>query len=55
MLVEIESKSKITEIESKLNNHNHDKYITNSEFNNLAANVFNAILARANLVLLMIW
>ena len=47
--------TKITEIESKLNNHNHDKYITNSEFNNLAADVFNAILARANLVLLMIW
>ena len=33
---------KITDIENKLNNHNHDKYIDTSEFNTLAANVFNA-------------
>ena len=50
MLVEIESKSKITEIESKLNNHNHDKYITTPEFNTLAADVFNARLAQTHLV-----
>ena len=42
--------TKITEIENKLNNHNHDKYITTPEFNTLAANVFNARLAQANLV-----
>ena len=42
--------TKITKIENKLNNHNHDKYITTSEFNNLAADVFNARLAQANLV-----
>ena len=42
--------TKITEIENKLNNHNHDKYITTSEFNTLAADAFNARLARANLV-----
>ena len=42
--------TKITEIENKVNTHNHDKYITTSEFNTLAANVFNARLARANLV-----
>ena len=41
--------TKITEIENKLNNHNHDKYITTPEFNTLAA-VFNARLAQANLV-----
>ena len=41
--------TKITEIENKLNNHNHDKYITTPEFNTLAA-VFNARLKRANLV-----
>ena len=41
---------KITEIENKLNNHNHDKYVTTPEFNTLAADVFNARLARANLV-----
>ena len=42
--------TKITEIENKLNNHNHDKYIATPEFNTLAADVFNARLARANLV-----
>ena len=34
--------TKVTEIENKLNNHNHDKYITTPEFNTLAADVFNA-------------
>ena len=42
--------TKVTEIENKLNNHNHDKYITTPEFNTLAADVFNARLARADLV-----
>ena len=42
--------TKVTEIENELNNHNHDKYITTPEFNTLAADVFNARLARANLV-----
>ena len=37
--------TKITEIEKKLTDHNHDKYITTPEFNTLAANVFNARLA----------
>ena len=41
--------TKVTEIENKPNNHNHDKYIITPEFNTLAA-VFNAKLARANLV-----
>ena len=31
--------TKVTEIENKLNNHNHDKYITTPEFNTLAADV----------------
>ena len=31
---------KVTEIENKLNNHNHDKYIDTQEFNKLAADVF---------------
>ena len=34
--------TKITEIEKKLTDHNHDKYITTLEFNTLAAGVFNA-------------
>ena len=42
--------AKITEIEKKLTDHNHDKYITTPEFNTLAADVFNARLKRANLV-----
>ena len=37
--------TKITEIENKLNNHNHDKYITTPEFNTLVVDVFNARLA----------
>ena len=40
--------TKITEIEKKLTDHNHDKYITTPEFNTLAADAFNARLARAN-------
>ena len=39
-----------TKVESKLNNHNYDKYIDTSEFSKLAADVFNARLAQANLV-----
>ena len=42
--------TKVTEIENKLNNHNHDKYIDTSEFNELAADVFNARIAQANLI-----
>ena len=42
--------TKVTEIENKLNNHNHDKYIDTSEFNKLTADVFNARLAQANLI-----
>ena len=42
--------TKVTETENKLNNHNHDKYITTLEFNTLAADVFNARLKQANLL-----
>ena len=37
--------TKVTEIENKLNNHNHDKYITTPEFHTLTADAFNARLA----------
>ena len=40
----------ISELEKKLTDHNHDKYITTPEFNTLAASVFNARLAQANLI-----
>ena len=42
--------TKVTEIENKLNNHNHDKYITTPEFNTLAADVFNTRFSQAHLV-----
>ena len=42
--------TKVTEIENKLTNNNHDKYIDTSEFHRLAADVFNARLAQANLL-----
>ena len=40
--------TKISEIEKKLTNHDHNKYAATSEFNVLAANVFNTRLAQAN-------
>ena len=43
--------TKITEIEKKLTDHNHDKCITTREFNTLAVDVFNARLAQANLII----
>ena len=42
--------TKFTEIENKLNNCNHDKYIDTAGFNKLAADIFNARLAQANLI-----
>ena len=41
--------TKVTEIGNKLNNHNHYKYIDSPELNKLAADLFNARLAQANL------
>ena len=42
--------TKITEIENKLTDHNHNKYIDTQEFHNFAADAFNARLAQANLI-----
>ena len=41
----------MAEIENKLNNNQHDKYIDTSEFNKLDADVFNARFALANLII----
>ena len=41
--------TKISELEKKLIDRNHEKYITTPDFNTLAA-VFNAKLAEANLI-----
>ena len=40
--------TKITEIEKKLTDHSHDKYITTTEFKKLATDAFNAV--QSNLV-----
>ena len=53
LVKKIDYNTKVTEInfyKVKLNNHNHDKYIDTQEFNKLAADVFNARLAQANLI-----
>ena len=50
LLKKTDYSAKVTVIENKLNNHNHDKYITTPEFNTLAADVFNARLSQANLM-----
>ena len=42
--------TKITEIERKLTDHHHDQYNTTPEFSAMAASVFNARPAKANLV-----
>ena len=42
--------TKITEIEKKFTDHNYDRFITTPEFNTLAADVFNARWAQANLI-----
>ena len=41
---------KISEIEKKVSDHNHDKYITTPEFNTLSARGFDARLNLANLI-----
>ena len=50
MVKKTDYNTKVTEIEKKLTDHNHDKYIDTQEFNKLAADVFNARLAPANLI-----
>ena len=40
----IDYSTKVTKIENKVINHNHDKYITTPEFNKLAADTFNYLI-----------
>ena len=42
--------TKTTEVEKNVTNHNHDKYITASEFNMVTAEIFAASIAQANSV-----
>ena len=48
LITKTDYNTKVIEIDKKLTNHNHDKYINTSEFNKLAADIFNARLAQAN-------
>ena len=41
---------KISDIENKITDHNHDKYFTTPEFNRLTTEYFKATLAQADLV-----
>ena len=50
LVKKIDYNTKISNIEKKITDHDHDKYITTPKFNTLAARVFNARLAQANLV-----
>ena len=50
LVKETDYKTKTTEIENKLTDHNHDKNIDNQQFNILAADAFNARLAQSNLI-----
>ena len=42
--------TKILDIENKVTNHDHDEYITTSEFNNLTRENFKARLAQENVI-----
>ena len=42
--------AKILDIEKQITDHDHDKYITTSEFNKLTTETFKARLAQANLI-----
>ena len=42
--------TKISEIEKKITDHNHDEYVTTPEFNRLVTGNFKARLAQANLI-----
>ena len=42
--------TKISDIEKKIADRNHDKYITTEEFNKLTTENFNARLAQVNLI-----
>ena len=50
LVKKIDYDTKVTEIEKKLTDHNHDKYITTTEFNKLATDTVNTRIVQANLV-----
>ena len=50
LVITADYNTKVTEIKKKLTDHNHDKYINTSEFNKLAADVFNVRIVQAKLI-----
>ena len=50
LVIKTDYDTKISEIEKKLTDHNHDKCITTPEFNTLAADLFNARLVQADFI-----
>ena len=50
MLKRTEYNTKINEIEKKISDHSHDKYVASPEFNKLTAENFASRLAQANLI-----
>ena len=50
LVTKTDSDTKISEIEKKLTDHNHDKYITTPEFNTLSVDVFNVRPVQENII-----
>ena len=50
MVKKTDYNTKVTEIQNKLTNHNHDKYIGNQELNKIAADFLNLRLSQAKLI-----
>ena len=50
LIKKTEHDTKISDIEKKITDHNHDKCITTPEFNTMAASVLNARSAQANVI-----
>ena len=50
MLKRTEYNTKINEIEKKISDYSHDKYVASPEFNKLTAKNFASRLAQANLI-----
>ena len=50
LVKKIDYNTKVTEIENKIDNHKHDKYVITPEINTSVADVFNARLPREKLI-----
>ena len=50
LLKKTDCNTKMSDIEKKITDHNHDRYISTSEFNRLTTENFKARLGEANLI-----